>query len=428
MAEEELVRETEWSREYRLGPKSILWTSKFVSDDLQVSPGTIKQRWHGFTRLEQSDFVQAFTLKPALTPGDQEILRFLMEEGSEEICQSLAYRLPDYGDRERAFSFVLQQVAKRPKSSGNAYQALEKMGDPRAVPLLRERYEEYRAALAPLEEHDFWSDLTDYLACCVVLWRLERSSEYEDAILQLFTHPDSQVRCAAQRQIAENRLQDRGLAAERPETDVSLPVSEEKLLIETEWSRVYSAGRNYCWYISKFRTDGLEVSAESIRQRWPSLTLEEQVEFAQSFSQKPIFTPQDEEILRLLIEEGLEYVQTTTTIHLRSYPHQGQVLSLILKGIAAGGPQVANYYEALRWLGDESVVPALRQRYEAYRMELRPLEQQRIDSLFGYLRCCQALWILSDSQEYRAALEEMLSHPDEQVRREASRLLPHTKS
>ncbi|MBI4478635.1 MAG: hypothetical protein HY651_01300 [Acidobacteria bacterium] len=351
-----------------------------------------------------------------------------MERGSGPVWAMIAYALPRLSDRDLAISFLLSRVIEKDIDPGNCFQALASIGDPRAIPALRERYEEYRANLTPLEEHDFWSDITDYLACCAALWRLDGSPEYEDAIRQLFTHPDFQVRSAAQRQIAENRLQARGLAGAKPGTPAGIPATEEKLLIETEWSRVYSAGNNYCWYISKFRTDGLEVSAESIRQRWPSLTLEEQVEFAHSFCQKPAFNEQDLHILQLLIEEGLEYIRSSVGFRLREHPALESVLPFLLGQVMRAEPQAAKYYKTLGILGDARAIPALRQRYEAYRMELRPFEQQRIDSLFGYLRCCHALWILSDSAEYRTALEEMLSHPDEQVRREASRLLPHTKS
>ncbi|MDP2688554.1 MAG: tetratricopeptide repeat protein, partial [Deltaproteobacteria bacterium] len=95
---------------------------------------------------------------------------------------TIACLLPRYSDRERAVSFLLERVRNKESPPGNYYQALASIGDLRAIPALRQRCQEYRAKLTPLEEQDFWSGITDYLACCAALWRLEDSAEYEDAI------------------------------------------------------------------------------------------------------------------------------------------------------------------------------------------------------------------------------------------------------
>jgi len=193
MQDEELMEETEWMRVYRTGRKTLLYRSKFLTDGLEVSADSIKQRWHNWRPAEQLDFANAFKAKPVLTTEDQEILRFLMESGSELTWGAIACLLPRYSDRERAFSFLLEQAAAGGRCVANYYQALERMGDPRAVPLLRQRYQEYGQRLSPFEQHGLFTELTDYHVCCRALWKLDGSKEYEDALKKLLTHPDENI-------------------------------------------------------------------------------------------------------------------------------------------------------------------------------------------------------------------------------------------
>jgi HEAT repeat protein len=194
MEERTLVRETEWSRLYRAGPKTMVYESKFQSGELQVSADSLRKRWPGWLHVEQLDFAGAFQLKPALNADDQEILTFLMQVGSEDICSTIAYLLPKYEDRERAVLFLLEGVRAGRRHAASYYRALECIGDPRAIPPLRQRYEEYRRRLAPFEEHGLHSELSEYDTCCRALWKLGGSEEYENALKELLTHPDEFIR------------------------------------------------------------------------------------------------------------------------------------------------------------------------------------------------------------------------------------------
>ncbi len=194
MEERTLVRETEWSRLFRAGPKTLVWESKFLSGQLQVSAASLRERWPGWLHVEQIDFASALQAKPVLSADDQEILAFLMEAGSEDVCSTIAYLLPKYEDRERAVSFLLERVRVGERHAASYYQALERIGDARAIPALRQRYEEYRRKLAPFEQHGLHSELSDYDSCCRALWKLDGSAEYEEALKELLTHPDETVR------------------------------------------------------------------------------------------------------------------------------------------------------------------------------------------------------------------------------------------
>ena len=194
MPERELLRETEWSRLYRAGPRTLIYESKFQSGELQISAASLRERWPGWLHVEQLDFAAAFQVKPVLTADDQEILTFLMEVGSEDVCSTIAYLLPDYAYRERAVSFLLERVREGGRDAASYYQALERIGDARAIPVLRQRYEEYRRKLAPFEQHGLHSELSDYDRCCRALWKLGGSAEYEEALKELLTHPDESIR------------------------------------------------------------------------------------------------------------------------------------------------------------------------------------------------------------------------------------------
>lgn len=201
--EKELVEETEWMRVYRLGEKTELLESKFLKDGLEVSADSIRRRWHGWTPAEQLNFANAFIAKPNLTAEDQGILEFLIEQGREPVWCMIACLLPRYADREAAFSFLWERVSSGVKWAGNYYRALHAIGDPRAVPALRERYEEYRRKLMPFEQYGLFSELTDYLRCCQVLRKLTGSSEYQDALEELLTHPDKTIQAQARLYLLE---------------------------------------------------------------------------------------------------------------------------------------------------------------------------------------------------------------------------------
>lgn len=194
MQEAELIEETEWVRVYRVPPNTLRYESKFLTDGLEISADSLQRRWKTWTPSEQLDFANAYRAKPSLTTEDQKILAFLMEAGSELIWGAIALLLPRCSDRKRALSFLLERLAAAGACSGNYYQALERMGDARAVPLLRRRYEEYRRKLAPLAQHGLSSELSDYDVCCRALWKLDGAQEYMDALRDLLTHPDEIIR------------------------------------------------------------------------------------------------------------------------------------------------------------------------------------------------------------------------------------------
>ena len=190
----DLVQESEWFRVYQIGPDLFLRESKFLTDRLETSLASLRQRWPGLSDEERLDFAAAFVARPAVTVEDQQVLRFLLETGTEDILVRIASRLQNHADREQALSILLDRVACRTGGAAKYYQALALMGDARAVPLLRQRYEEYRQELAPMDHHGLESELADYQMCCHALWNLDGAPEYRESLEKLLTHPDETIR------------------------------------------------------------------------------------------------------------------------------------------------------------------------------------------------------------------------------------------
>ena len=190
----ELVQESEWFRVYRIGPDLFLRESKFLTDRLEISLASVRLRWPHLSEEERVDFASAFVARPAATVEDQQVLRFLLETGAEDILVRIASRLQNHADREQVLSLLLDRVASGAGNAAKYYQALALMGDARAVPLLRQRYEEYRKKLAPVERHGLETALADYQMCCHALWNLDGAPEYRESLEGLLMHPEETIR------------------------------------------------------------------------------------------------------------------------------------------------------------------------------------------------------------------------------------------
>jgi hypothetical protein len=149
-------------------------------------------------------------------------------------------------------------------------------------------------------------------------------------------------------------------------------MSEDKKLIkESEWTRTYSVGEKHLRYESRFLTDGLEVSARSLSERWPRLTPEERLEFAFAFAAKADFSQNDKEILSFLMRNGDEAIWGTIALTLVYHFDSQAVFEFLVNLAQVPRPECANYFQALELLKDARAVPVLRKFYDRYR------EQQR---------------------------------------------------
>lgn len=191
----ELVRESRWMRVYRMGEKHEYYESKFFADGLQVSADLIRSEWRTMTDEQKLEFALAFSAKPELQPGDEEILDHMMVLGSANVLSTIALLTVKHPDKEKAFSFLTDQIQKGNKPLVNFYQALELLNDHRAVPMLRRAYDHYKMSLAAGDSVDF----VDYLRCCRALLNIAGGSEYAESIRDMRSHSSEHVSRMAKR-------------------------------------------------------------------------------------------------------------------------------------------------------------------------------------------------------------------------------------
>lgn len=177
----ELIRESEWMRVFKQNESTYVYESKFLVDDLDTSASYLKSRWPSLTRDEKIEFASAFSCRPPRSESDQEVITFLIEVGPEEVWRAIARILPFYERRGRAEEFAIERIRQSLGPCANYYQALESLRTLPAVPLLEDRYQQYRKSIheKAANNAEVW---TDYLQCCKTLWTLTRRGEFLSAL------------------------------------------------------------------------------------------------------------------------------------------------------------------------------------------------------------------------------------------------------
>lgn len=199
---------------------------------------------------------------------------------------------------------------------------------------------------------------------------------------------------------------------------------DRELVKESEWMRVYRADSNTLMYESKFLVDHLTLSANSIKRRWPGLSEEEKLEFAQAFQAKPEVTSEDESLLDFLMEAGNLPIWITIAPLLPRHSARERVLKFLFQRISEEGKPKANFYQSIEQLNDKTALPTLRAMYERYKDRL--LERSEPTDEFeyqDYLSCCKALWVIEGSMQYRETIERFAKSQDEGLKFWAETLL-----
>src|SRR5215470_3612472 len=81
-----------------------------------------------------------------------------------------------------------------------------------------------------------------------------------------------------------------------------------QVVSENRWSRIYELSSGTRAYASKFLTDGLSVSSDTVMKEWSNWSENERLEFAKAYKSKPEITNDDRRILSFLVENGDERV------------------------------------------------------------------------------------------------------------------------
>lgn len=202
---------------------------------------------------------------------------------------------------------------------------------------------------------------------------------------------------------------------------------EERLLSESRWMREYKVGSNLRSE-SKFRSEGLQVSADSLIGEWSSLSLGEQIEFSNAYRRKPSLTSEDQKILNFLMAVGPRQVWVNLSLFLCRHPDRESVFRFLVARIQEEEDYRANYFSAIEKLNDSRAIPILEGQYNAFTsgeayLKRTPLNQPEVSQLFDYLYCCRALLSLDPSPKYEAAIKEWLNHSDATISNTAQLLL-----
>jgi hypothetical protein len=191
-----LVRESDWMRVFKVGEETYLYESKFLVDDLRVSPHAIRDRWPSLSLDEKAEFASAFGSQPPRDNDDQQILEFLMGAGPKEVWRGIATLVPFHANSDRALDFLLEKADQEaPGMRANYYQAFELLRKTEAVTLLRKQYDDYRNLIANRstrrDQLDVW---IDYLQCSKTLWALTHDSIFLTALKEAEASAPAEIR------------------------------------------------------------------------------------------------------------------------------------------------------------------------------------------------------------------------------------------
>lgn len=177
-----LIRESKWMRVFQHADNDTeIYESKFLVDDLQISASEVRKIWPVLPLADKVEFALAFGCHTLREGEDKEILEFLMAVGPDEVWTSIAIIAASHPQPNIALEFLLQRIRQCREGCANYFQAIELLRREEAIPLLRERYNEYQRALARRpQEMAGDGPWIDYLQCAKALWTLTHDSTFVD--------------------------------------------------------------------------------------------------------------------------------------------------------------------------------------------------------------------------------------------------------
>ena len=95
---------------------------------------------------------------------------------------------------------------------------------------------------------------------------------------------------------------------------------EAKVISETRWARTYELPSAGPVYASKFLTDDITISLDTLANEWESWSDRERLEFAKAFKFKPHLSAEDIRILSFLMAKGDERTLVSIASLLPKHP------------------------------------------------------------------------------------------------------------
>ncbi len=200
-----------------------------------------------------------------------------------------------------------------------------------------------------------------------------------------------------------------------------------ELAKRTEWSYSFKCGsKSYC-SISRFMAEkGFEVSASEIRQRWPSMSERERMDFASNWWTKRTWTDDDTEILEIIMADGDDNVWQSCTQAFLKHPDRNRAVSFLVDRVLHYPlkHEPLNYFQVLGMSQDKRAVEAIRPFYEKYKKAVDAEAEVGVQDdvfwgpipYFPYLTAAGALFKITGSSEYEQSIRKFFDHENEQVR------------
>jgi hypothetical protein len=214
MVEEEwMEEETRWSRRrYRKSEKNgkeikhIEFTSKFMTGEATITFDEISREWEGWSSIERNDFLLGYMRSMTRnTEEDFKIIEFLMEHAGQSEISMLPLLMRNLPNKKKVLDFLLNQVRetkleeienKTKCQLTNFYSAIEDLGDPDAIPVLKEKISEMLENPGLYEKgtpSQFNRVAQDLVTALKALYKMEPKNEYIKLLEGLKLHPSELV-------------------------------------------------------------------------------------------------------------------------------------------------------------------------------------------------------------------------------------------
>jgi hypothetical protein len=198
----------------------------------------------------------------------------------------------------------------------------------------------------------------------------------------------------------------------------------DRLIKETTWSRVYEGEHGSMITRSKFRTDGLSVTFEHVKENWAQWNEMERLDFAQAYSAKTAFSADDDRrILEFVMKGGSEIVASTLAVALAGCSGSENAFDLIVSQLMQSANVLkGNFFQAIGKLGDKRGITVLEGFHEA--LAAGVAKNPTANALvLDYLSCCTALALLTRNSTYKQVVKGYLDDEREIVRQFATTLI-----
>ena len=203
MSEHQNIRETRWNRIYYIdsGHNNYI-QSKFLTNEAKITFKEIAKEWPAWNSDERNDFILGYIAKAQLNEEDFKILELLMEQAEPYEIGMLPLMITELPDKKVALEFLSKQILEtKPEKINvtnafltNFYQAIGILGNPEAIPLLKNKISEMLECPALYEVHDYFDDIARVcIVALVALWKLDPKDDYIKLLEGFKSHPSKDI-------------------------------------------------------------------------------------------------------------------------------------------------------------------------------------------------------------------------------------------